>query len=129
METTYTVDYFIDKFSKIPEDMWCVKTLGDMSGSHCALGHCDFGNTGVPKEALALQKLLKPLENSHCRIWTTPWINDGLYPSYQQPTPKQRILAALNDIKKMQEPVKERIVYVTVDESVRELQQKELKIN
>jgi hypothetical protein len=31
-------------------------------------------------------------------------INNGCNYNYQQPTPKQRILAALYDIKKMQEP-------------------------
>lgn len=24
---TYTVDYFIDKFSKIPEEQWCTHAL------------------------------------------------------------------------------------------------------
>lgn len=35
--------------------------------------------------------------------WCISSVNDGLDERYQQPTPKQRILAALRDIQKEQE--------------------------
>lgn len=90
----YTVDYFIDKFSKIPEDKW------QMGGYHnkdktkfCAFGHCgidEYSGWKSKSEADALLNIL-PIAVS---------VNDGEHEDYRQLTPKQRILAALNDIKK-----------------------------
>lgn len=60
-------------------------------------------------------------------------INNGVHPQYQQRTIKERILTTLYDIKAAQEKsqpeVKERIVYVTVDAKVRELQNEEIILN
>jgi len=58
------------------------------------------------KETLALAVLLKPVSHPDAThtfsiIWA---VNDGNLRRYSQPTPKQRILAALYDIKKMQQP-------------------------
>lgn len=136
----YDVDYFIDKFQRIPEELWITGSYcGD--GRGCAFVHCGIDwrkgivNPGKP-EAQALCDLFSvALEQSVITI------NDGADSRYQQPTPKQRILAALRDIKAKQEAEKpkadvivggpevetpkpkERIVYVTVDAAVRELQQ------
>lgn len=89
---TYDVDYFIAKFEAIPEELWFVNGYTDFTGRHCALGHC--GETGNHfarcDEAETLQRIL---QND-----TVP-INDGYHPWYHQPTPKQRILAALGDVK------------------------------
>lgn len=86
---TYNAAYFIAKFEAIPEELWCtgVFTLGD---KHCALGYCGQTNH-VPftDEALALIDILQPR--------TVDGINDGDWERYPQPTPKQRILAALRD--------------------------------
>lgn len=96
----YNVDFFIDKFSKIPERKWIIGSYGSNDdGPHCAYGHC--GARDIPfyigNEAMALAKLfvgkLQPHE-----------VNDGKDPVYQQPTPKERILAALYDIKQSQQP-------------------------
>jgi hypothetical protein len=92
----YNVDYFINKFEAIPEDQWCTGTFVDpYNGSHCALGHCGVNknsNTNWPQESLDLMKLL------HNYVNVTS-INDGKDFKYQQETPKQRILAALKNIK------------------------------
>lgn len=60
-------------------------------------------------------------------------INNNMTIEYRQPTPKQRILAALYDIKKMQTPiekdeVKETIRYVTVeiDKEVKQLTKQQI---
>lgn len=95
----YTIDYFINKFSAIPEKMWTIRTRGyDDNGPHCALGHCDeswkrWGNKGAEETAL-----IKIFDDDGLKIIR---INNGDCPKYQQPTPKQRILAALHDIKKL----------------------------
>ena len=142
----YTIDYFINKFEAIPEDEFCVGHFKSEDGRRCFLGHTmstemiykvlsaggdDTGCTNYQfteyelKHKMAETKALCVLiadgrkdkgAGSHRAIL----INNGKHPDYQQPTPKQRVLAALRDLKSKQ--VKERIVYVTVDEKVRELQ-------
>lgn len=109
----YTIDYFINKFEAIPEELFFEGRFieGDKK---CSAGHCgtndeNFHNNELPLETHALISLLKPfkVECDYYRsdlMKTIAAINDGTNPNYQQPTPKQRILAALYDIKKMQEP-------------------------
>lgn len=101
--TTYTVDFFIKKFEAIPEERWC----GDgaihkwQSDQHCAFGHCGAQGAAC-EEGNALHNLV--LDNLKNIFNGVAGINDGQVQRYQQPTPKQRILAALYDIKKMQQP-------------------------
>lgn len=147
----YNVDYFINKFQAIPENMWIMFDQGKYGGPCCAFGHCRqsssdyygsdtdegralaklfFDNGLRQTEDIAKSKKIDPLG----KHWAVASINNGTVAEYQQPTPKQRILAALYDIKKMQtkdidtggkEEKKERIVYVSVPVSITE-QSKEL---
>lgn len=102
----YDVDYFIKKFSAIPENKWTTQfyniVIDGEKVSSCALGHCgasdDFLDMG--NEADALWSIV--MENTKL---STHKINDGDCRQYQQPTPKQRILAALYDIKAKQQPI------------------------
>lgn len=96
----YNVQYFIDKFEKIKTKKWTTGRYSSMFGlSHCALGHCGMGDKvdgfDTYPEVFHLAKIFA---NSKLNIIS---VNDGDCPRYQQPTPKQRILAALNDIKKI----------------------------
>jgi hypothetical protein len=99
----FTVDYFINKFSAIPEELWCTNLFSD-GEKRCALGHCGQDLDTDTREGGALFNMI-----FHATNLGPEEINDGIgfggerHP-YQQPTPKQRILAALHDIKKMQEP-------------------------
>lgn len=106
METNYNVDYFIDKFSKIPEELIIPFSQYEGGGRGCALGQC---NGTRNTEGSALIKLFN--DNNFLSVhgpgefgWAVADLNNGDNPYYQQPTPKQRILAALYDIKKLQEP-------------------------
>lgn len=85
MSTKYDVDYFIQKFEAIPEENWCVGEYHGDNDTHCALGHCD--------DDIDRQPLRQLFANGCAKI------NDGHNLRYQQSTPKQRILAALRDIK------------------------------
>lgn len=120
----YTVNYFIRKFEAIPEEMWCVGayTYGDR---HCAYGHCGIDKSFDEADALFW------MFTSNLNAQSSPIsVNDGKCPAYKQPTPKQRILAALYDIKKLQdgdvgkaEPTqKEKVIhhYVSVPTSISE---------
>lgn len=136
---TYTIDYFLDKFSKIPEELWCIKALQNFSEGfeqRCFIGWCYPAGVDVEKQSeqgiyceenMASARLFTKLKSLRSEI------NNGEDPKYQQPTPRQRILAALRDIKALQDvetkvvpEVKERIVYVMRDEKVRELSKAEL---
>lgn len=96
---TYTVEYFLTKFGAIEEDQWCEGAYEDGAGQHCALGlcgakHSDIGPTTFPEEARALDNLLKR------ELGISPsMLNDGHSIHFRQPTPKQRILAGLEEIK------------------------------
>lgn len=103
-ETKYTVDYFIQKFSVIPEELG----VGELQKGEkkCAMGFCG-GYIERSVESYALALILKPLTqkrgsriNPNSYVWD---INDGHNTNYPQPTPKQRILAALRDIKQKTE--------------------------
>jgi len=138
----YTVDYFIGKFSSIPDELW-TECYCEWYDKKCAMGHCgtsDFGS--MTEESLALYDLLKTLsvtyannkmisgERVRIAFRTIYSFNDGHIKEYQQPTAKERILAALYDVKKMQEAEKpkEIIRYVAVSEKIEE-KSKELILN
>lgn len=92
METTknYDVDYFIEKFKAIPEELWCVGSYS-IREQHCALGYCGEQAGSRTEEGKSLSIITENAVSS---------INDNLDNRYRQSTPKQRILAALEDIKK-----------------------------
>lgn len=96
---TYDKAYFIAKFEAIPEEQWAEGDY-EVSNKRCALGHCGAPTTTA--EADALVRLFKPgFEGGKYSYYSTtpvPDINDGTNKHYPQPTPKQRILAALNDL-------------------------------
>lgn len=99
----YDVDYFISKFSAIPEDKWTTGCLKDnRTGACCALGHCnaDYSYTALGAdssvEANNLRRIFK------VKQLEVPEVNDdmsGLY-NHLGTTPKARIIAVLEDIKR-----------------------------
>lgn len=145
--SVYNVNYFIKKFEAIPEELWIAGHL-HWEDKSCANGHCGMKNYSAPtEESMALREVFKSLQvtplSTSCyehEIHGSKYyslialnINDGHVKEYQQPTPKQRILAALYDIKKMQDidtgaKVKELIRYVAVPVTISE-QAKELVLS
>lgn len=152
----YTVEYFLDKFSKISERRWTIQRFFKRNffapNQHCAQGFClpksvlrqmaksKFSGThgvnyGLVPELIGLFRLFgTPSKQTSVLIAS---INNGLDERYQQPTPKARILAALHDIKKLQEgqedkikePVKDTKVitkYVAVYPEVKELMEEKI---
>lgn len=87
----YNVDYFIKKFSDIPEHLWTVYNLGNNGEPRCALGHC-YENK---EETHALIGIFR--EDLNRRVID---VNNGNDLGYPQSHPKLRVLAALGDIKK-----------------------------
>jgi hypothetical protein len=139
----YDVDFFINKFESLDSSQIVGGTI-ECDAGKCANGWCGvgFGYAGTA-ESTALEVILEALQLSrqdgvpaifptsvdpfsHRYSRRAEYINDGWALEYQQETPKQRILAALYDIKKMQSKdidtggKKERIVYVSVPVSITE---------
>ena len=130
----YTVDYFIGKFSAIPDKLWHTGNF-EFMGKSCAAGHCGVRDGAkLNDEVSALIGMFSELKLTPRNGYsfygkplfdTVAVINDGHTAEYQQETPKQRILAALQDVKAMEKP-KEIIRYVAVSENIKE---KELVLN
>lgn len=86
----YTPQYFIDKFSAIPAEYWCI---GDYTKgvTHCALGHCGYkwseGQSKIieTEEGKALLEMVPSVVD----------INDNVSQAYPGENPKERVLAAL----------------------------------
>jgi hypothetical protein len=96
----FTVDYFIAKFEAIPEEEWCVEHYS-YSGAHCAMGHCGAREgEKFPDEAMALSTIFMNAGMSVANINDIGFSRDA---RYTEITPKQRILAALRDIKAAQD--------------------------
>jgi hypothetical protein len=92
----YNVDYFIEKFSAIPSGKWLINDY-ERNGLKCAFGHCGMRDNNSIERIPEAKALVKILQN-------VAIINDGDSSEYQQPTAKQRVLAALYDIKRKQDP-------------------------
>jgi hypothetical protein len=99
----YTVDYYINKFEAIPEELWGTGKYRDKDDKCCALGHC--GQKAGPVKLIEEAKALDDLIISYYKTNVIA-INDGSYRGTPETnfmsygdTPKQRILTALRQIK------------------------------
>lgn len=87
----------------IPEERWCVGTRTDSTGRSCALGHyslINYKHDGLwclqgPKVEELIRASNDFCEFNSCNIAAA---NNGWMPEYQQPTPKQRTIAFLDDM-------------------------------
>lgn len=129
----YDVDYFIKKFEAIPEGMWICGDFSDGNGRHCAQGFCGMNNKNAATVWNADSSSEVPLHLREAYYLINLFdtyigdpvaaVNNGYAYQYPQTSAKQRMLAALYDIKKLQEgqegKVKEIIRYVAVDADIR----------
>lgn len=93
----YTADYYIDKFSAIPECKWTTENYVNFNGQKCAMGHCGRTNKSSTTESDHLIVLF--LDN----CFHIDSVNDGNIATFNQNSPKSRVLAALNYIKSKKE--------------------------
>lgn len=107
IEPFYDKEYFIEKFSAIPESLWVRGTitvnLGGDAAAHCALGHCGVvvnkgGYVNTP-ESVALLKLFGATDDAD--FPAVYRINDwvGISDRFGDgATPKERILKYLKKL-------------------------------
>ncbi len=84
---------FHKKFAAIPDEQWCIYVL-EFDGARCALGHTMGETLYDTEETKKLRELFGGTRDSD----RPAIINNGDSCMYKQPTPKARILAALEDI-------------------------------
>jgi hypothetical protein len=95
----YDANYFIQKFEQISDDLWTESGYSD-GDKHCALGHCGELNSSEP--TVESENLDSLFSKHDLRV---SLVNDGMCSRYTQESPKTRILAALYDIKVMEESI------------------------
>ena len=95
----FTKQYFIDKFSEIPEDKIGIKKIENC----CALYHCGVNQVyDMTEEAVALSNLLFPIAIMINPQFTNPNYASNVYAINDDDsgvlgdTPKKRILKALD---------------------------------
>lgn len=97
----FDVVHFINKFEKIPEELWCIGSFTGPYGRKCVMGHCGCREGGNDtREADALRKLFS---DSDLYVSAVDVNDDYLYNDRDKidaATPKQRILNALRYIQK-----------------------------
>lgn len=90
----YTLEYFIKKFSEIPDSQWATKkfVIGDRK---CAFGHCGaIQSAQDTNESKALMKLLSTLGTMDLFD-----VNDGKKPyAHLGSTPKERVINYLKSL-------------------------------
>lgn len=86
--------YFIDKFSAIPDSEWrCDGLYGGDGEPKCALGHCGLRDNTRNGETAETSAFYTVILNVCSRGVTN--LNDCPIDGFPQTTPKARILAAL----------------------------------
>lgn len=113
----FDVNYFIEKFSNIPADRWTINQYEDSSVKDCpkfdAQGFCGMNsnNKYLVLSADTIHEVPYYLHEAWCLIqifkktssrMNVGAINNGTISTYNQKTAKDRILARLYDIKKIE---------------------------
>jgi hypothetical protein len=95
----FSLEYFVNKFEAVPDELWWTGTyFNEDRTKRCALGWCFEVD---PKNSRRLEMgdefaRLENLMRTYLDKGTDP-INDGKVKQFNQPTPKQRVLAALKE--------------------------------
>lgn len=84
----HLIKFFINKFEATEENEWCTGIRHNGLGQSCALGKThrtdNWAHTEETTNLLAIR-------------WDIAFVNNGKHEGYKQPTPRQRVLAALHD--------------------------------
>lgn len=101
MDNKFNLEYFIKKFSDIPEEKWTTGQFVDESGCMCAYGHCgDRKGQEDGKESKDLSRIIMDKDE----VW--PYhladINDGNYDHEETygNNPKDRVVNYLKSLRK-----------------------------
>lgn len=103
-ERRHQIKFFINKFEATREDEWCIGQRWNVDGQRCALGmthpETDWSDTKETQNLGSIFAAGTGYMEIQYGMSQVAVINNGNHPFYKQPTPRQRILAALHDILK-----------------------------
>lgn len=85
-----------------PAKTWNVGNRTAEDGTHCALGHLEALTGGMIWSHDSLldpfTRLVRPDTEYSSPGWALAYVNNGLDPRYKQPTPRARVLQAIDDL-------------------------------
>lgn len=90
-----TIQEIIDYMEATPEDSWLTGYVRATDQRNCFFGHL-FNMEQDQKEANHLWNWFEEMYATTYMIYP---VNDGEAPEYQQPTPRQRVIAYLKDLR------------------------------
>lgn len=86
----FSLDAIIPYMENTTEESWCTDVVKTKNGNNCLFGHLfDLGGG----------QLFEWFEENIATTFMVYPVNDGKNENYQQPTPKQRCVAYLKDLK------------------------------
>lgn len=89
-----TIQEIIDYMESTPEESWCTDVVRK-ENTNCFFGHL----FSMGKDDREGNILWGGFEESWATTYMIYPVNDGQNPKYQQPTPKQRVIAYLKDLR------------------------------
>lgn len=98
MKTLKNLDQFIEYCKSTNENEWCVgvvRTEGNKQ--NCCFGHLVNWWYGKDYEG-SISEIWDTFEEVYVTTYMIYPVNDGENPKYQQSTPKQRVIAYLEDL-------------------------------
>ena len=84
--------------ASIPDERWQVGSYGTYGGRCCAVGHLGLADR-MPHDGDPMGDMRRTVKEAAVGLLGVALtaINDGRDPRFQQPTPKARVLAALDE--------------------------------
>lgn len=95
-ETTHRAKDYARLFRSIPDEQWAVGVLETADGRKCAMGHVGANPIKRCQAAIRLNDICLFAFGREATA-----INDGLFKDFTQPTPKFRMVAAMEKAKEL----------------------------
>lgn len=95
-ESLMDLNKIIDYLQSTSEDSWCCDVVKTKDGKNCLFGHLfDYGGGDNGNGSYVFEMF----EELYATTYMVYPVNDGANKNYQQPTPKQRCIAYLENIR------------------------------
>ena len=96
----FTIDYFVEKFKAVPDNLWTISGCVDSQGRKDCLGHCGCRTDLITEEGDALIDILSNYDPDPFRsVFLCAMINDGEgFAAKYGNTPKERVLSRLKEL-------------------------------
>jgi hypothetical protein len=90
-----SIQQIIDHLESTSEDSWCVDVVRTNENKNCFFGHL----FAMGKDERHSNFIWSCFEEAWATTYMIYPVNDGEHPDYQQPTPKQRVIEYLKNLR------------------------------